>query len=104
VNTSPREQYWGTVHLFIGTVRSPDEITFVSLITNDNQNTNYHGLNDLLLFKSVLPFVSRRRHTEAPWIVALAYTFVLCLLAYHPAEGVSAWRIFGEEGPQQQHI
>jgi predicted small integral membrane protein len=52
----------------------------VSLITNDNQNTNYHGLNDLLLFKSVLPFVSRRRHTEAPWIVASAYTFVLCLL------------------------
>jgi hypothetical protein len=102
VNTSPREQYWGTVHLFIGTGRSQDEIIFVSLITNHNQNTNYHGLNGLLLFKSVLPFVSRRRHTEAPWMVASAYTFVLCLLAYHPAEGVSSWRTFGEEeGPQQ---
>jgi hypothetical protein len=60
VNTSQREQYWGTVHLFIGTGRSPDKITFVSLITNHNQNTSYHGLNGLLLFKSVLPFVSKR--------------------------------------------
>jgi hypothetical protein len=26
---------------------------------------------------------------------------MLCLLAYHPAEGVFAWRTFGEEeGPQ----
>ena len=36
VNTSQREQYEGTVHLFIGTGRSPDEITFVSLVTNHN--------------------------------------------------------------------
>jgi hypothetical protein len=41
-------------------------------------------------------------HAEAPWIVALAYTFLLCLLAYYPAEGVFTWRTFGEEeGPQQ---
>jgi hypothetical protein len=36
VNTSQREQYGGTVHLFIGTGRNPDEITFVSLVTNHN--------------------------------------------------------------------
>jgi hypothetical protein len=60
VNTSQRGQYGGTVHLFIGTGRSPDKITFVSLITNHNHDTSYHGLNGLLLFKSVLPFVSRR--------------------------------------------
>jgi hypothetical protein len=102
VNTSQREQYWGTVHLFIGTGRSPDKITFVSLITNHNQNTNHQGLNGLLLFKSVLPFVSRHCHPEAPWIVASACTFVLCKFAYHTAEGVFAWRTFGaEEGPQQ---
>jgi hypothetical protein len=59
MNTSQREQYRGTVHLFIGTGRSPDKITVVSLITNHNQNTNYQGLNGLLLLKSVLPFVSR---------------------------------------------
>jgi hypothetical protein len=75
----------------------------VSLITNHNQNTNYQGLNGLFLFKSVLPFVSRRCHAEAPWIVAPACTFVLCQFAYHTAEGVFAWRTFGEEeGPQQK--
>jgi hypothetical protein len=36
VNTSQREQYGGTVHLFIGTGRCPDEITFVSSVTNHN--------------------------------------------------------------------
>jgi hypothetical protein len=102
VNTSQREQCWGTVHLFIGTGRSPDKITFVSLITNHNQNTTYHGLNGLLLFKSVLPFVSRCCHAEAPWIVASACTLVLCQFAYHTTEGVFAWRTFGEEEDPQQ--
>jgi hypothetical protein len=58
VNTSPREQYEVTVHLFIGTRRIPVEITFMSLITNYKRDTNYQGLNGLFLFKSVLPFVS----------------------------------------------
>jgi hypothetical protein len=53
-----REQYGGTVHLFIGTRYSPDKITFVSLTTNHNHDTNYQGLSGLFLFKSVLPFVS----------------------------------------------
>jgi hypothetical protein len=39
--TIQREQYRGTVHLFIGTGRSPDEITSMSLITNYDHNTNY---------------------------------------------------------------
>jgi hypothetical protein len=103
VNTSQREQYRGTVHLFIGTGHSPDKITFVSLITNHNQNTNYQGLNGLLLFKSVLPFVSRRCHAEAPRSIASAYTFVLCQFTYHTTEGVFAWRTFDEEVPQQKY-
>jgi hypothetical protein len=41
VNTSQREQYMVTVHLFIGTGRSPVEITFVSLMTNYKCDTNY---------------------------------------------------------------
>jgi hypothetical protein len=53
VITSKCEQYGNTVHLFIGTGRSPDKITFVSLITNYNHNTNYQGLCSLFLFKSV---------------------------------------------------
>jgi hypothetical protein len=59
VNTRPREQYGVTVHLFIGTRRSPVKITFMSLITNYKRDTNYHGLIGLFLFKSVQPFVSR---------------------------------------------
>jgi hypothetical protein len=56
--TSPHEQYRGTVHLFIGMGHSPDKITFMSLITNHNHDTNYQGLCGLFLFKSVPPFVS----------------------------------------------
>jgi hypothetical protein len=52
-----REQYMGTVHLFIGTGRSPEKNTSVSLITNYNHNTDYQGLYSLLLFKSVSSFV-----------------------------------------------
>jgi hypothetical protein len=52
------EKYRGTVHLFIGTRRSPGKITFVSLITNYNHNTDYKGLYSIFLFKSVLPFIS----------------------------------------------
>jgi hypothetical protein len=60
MNTSQREQYGGTVHLFIGTRRSPVKITFMTLITSYNHDTNYHGLIGLFPFKSVQPFVSRR--------------------------------------------
>jgi hypothetical protein len=59
VNTRQCEQYGGTVHLFIGTRRSPVKITFMSLKTSYNHDTNYHGLIGLFLFKSVQPFVSR---------------------------------------------
>jgi hypothetical protein len=47
-----------TVHLFIGTGHNPVKITFISLITSYNHDTNYQGLSGLFLFKSVLPFVS----------------------------------------------
>jgi hypothetical protein len=49
VNTSQREQYEGTVHLFIGTRRSPVKIAFMSLMTSYNHDTNYHGLIGLFL-------------------------------------------------------
>jgi hypothetical protein len=58
-NTSQREQYRGTVHLFIGMGRSQVKIMFMSLMTSYNHDTNYHGLIGLFLFKSVQPFVSR---------------------------------------------
>ena len=55
---SQRGQYESTVHLFIGMGHSPNKITFMSLITNHNHDTNYQGLCGLFLFKSVPPFVS----------------------------------------------
>jgi hypothetical protein len=58
--TSQPEQYGVTVLLFIGTGCSPVEITFMSFVTNYKHDTSYHGVNGLFLFKSVLPFVSRR--------------------------------------------
>jgi hypothetical protein len=64
VNTSQREHYEGTVHLFIGTGRSLVKITFMSLMTSYNHDTNYHGLIGLFLFKSVQPFVLR--HVAMP--------------------------------------
>jgi hypothetical protein len=39
--TMQRELYKGTVHLLIGTGRSLNEITSMSLITNYDHNTNY---------------------------------------------------------------
>jgi hypothetical protein len=59
-NTSQREQYRSTVHLFIGTGRSPVKITFMSFTTDYNHDTNYHGPICIFIFKSVQPFVSRR--------------------------------------------
>jgi hypothetical protein len=58
--TSQREQYRGTVNLFIGTGRSLCEITSMSFTTGYNHDTNYHGSIGLFIFKSVQPFVSRR--------------------------------------------
>jgi hypothetical protein len=62
--TGQREQYGGTVHLFIDTGRSPVKITFMSSTTSYNHDTNYHGPIGLFLFKSVQSFVSR--HVTMP--------------------------------------
>jgi hypothetical protein len=56
VNTSQREQYRGTVHLFIGTRRSLCKITFMPFMFTIDIRTIYRGLNSLFLFKSV-PFL-----------------------------------------------
>jgi hypothetical protein len=55
VNTSQREQYGGTVHLFIGTWRSLCKITFTLFMFTIDLRTIYRGLDSLFLFKSV-PF------------------------------------------------
>jgi hypothetical protein len=42
----------GTVHLFIGTGRSSDKNTFVTLTYTHNPNTKHQGLTSLFLFGS----------------------------------------------------
>jgi hypothetical protein len=53
VITIQREQYGVTIHLFIGTGRSPDKITSMSLTFTLNQKANYQGLSSLFPFRSV---------------------------------------------------
>jgi hypothetical protein len=55
MSTSQREQYGGTVHLFIGIGRSLYEITSMPFIFTIDLRIIYRGLNSLFLFKSV-PF------------------------------------------------
>jgi hypothetical protein len=50
-----REQYWGTVHLFIGTGRSPCKITLMPFTFANDSIVIHRDLNSLFLFKSV-PF------------------------------------------------
>ena len=54
-NTSQREQYGGTVHLFIGTGYNPYKITYMPFTFGGNSIVIYRGLNGLFIFKSV-PF------------------------------------------------
>jgi hypothetical protein len=54
-STSQREQYGGTVHLFIGTGRSLCKFTLMPFIFTIDLWTTQWGLDSLFLFKSV-PF------------------------------------------------
>ena len=50
---SHREQYGSTVHLFIGTGRSPCKITPMPFTFANNSIVIHRGLNSLFIFKSV---------------------------------------------------
>jgi hypothetical protein len=50
---SPREQYWSTIHLFIGTRRSPCKITLMPFTFANNSIVIHRGLDSLFPFKSV---------------------------------------------------
>jgi hypothetical protein len=53
VSTSQREQYGGTVHIFIGTGRSLCKITFMPFMFTIDLRTIHRRLDDLFPFKSV---------------------------------------------------
>jgi hypothetical protein len=69
VNTSQREQYRGTVHLFIGTRHSSCKITSKPFTFANIFKVIHRGLNSLFPFKSVPLFC---RYAEAPLHVASA--------------------------------
>jgi hypothetical protein len=60
--SSQREQYGSTVHLFIGTGRSPCKITLMPFTFINNSIVILRGLIWLFIFKSVSPFCC---HAEA---------------------------------------
>jgi hypothetical protein len=53
-----RDQYRGTVHLFIGTAHSLYKITFMPFTFDNNSIVIYRGLNSLFIFKSVSSFAT----------------------------------------------
>jgi hypothetical protein len=61
---STREQYGGTVHLFIGTVHNLYIITFMPFTMNYNNDKEYHGSLSHFIFKLVHPFVLK--HVTVP--------------------------------------
>jgi hypothetical protein len=62
---SQREQYGSTVHLFIGTGRSPCKITSRPFAFDNNSIVIHRGLDSLFLFKSVSFFLSLCRSSLA---------------------------------------
>jgi hypothetical protein len=63
--SSQREQYGNTVHLFIGTGRSPCKITSRPFAFDNNSIVLYLGLDSLFLFKSVSSFLPSCRSSLA---------------------------------------
>jgi hypothetical protein len=62
---SQRKQYGSTVHLFIGTGRSPCKITSRPFVFANNSIVIHRGLDSLFLFKSVSFFLSLCRSSLA---------------------------------------
>jgi hypothetical protein len=77
--TIQREQYGVTVHLFIGTWRSLDKITFIPLTFTLSYNTSYQGLSSHFPLRSV----SSSIQAETPWATASASIHVTFGLYIH---------------------
>jgi hypothetical protein len=50
------EQYGVTLHLFIGTGRSPGKVTFMYLAFTINHKASYQGLSSIFSFRLVPSF------------------------------------------------
>jgi hypothetical protein len=79
--SNQREQYGSTVHLFIGTGRSPCKITSRPFAFDNNSIVIYQGLDSLFLFKSV-SFLLPTCRSSLAHSFGSAQTFVFLML--HP--------------------
>jgi hypothetical protein len=74
---SQREQYRSTVHLFIGTGRSPCKITPMPFTFANNSIVIHRGLNSLFPFKSVY-FSAITPKLPCVWLRLCAILHILC--------------------------
>ena len=77
--SNQREQYGSTVHLFIGTGRSPCKITSRPFAFDNNSIVIYQGLDSLFLFKSV-SFLLPTCRSSLAHSFGSAQTFVFLML------------------------
>ena len=94
--SNPREQYGGTVHLFIGTGRSLCIITFMPFTIDYNNDTKHHGSLSQFIFKSVRPFIF-----GYAIIPKLHEWYLRHYVRAASAEAVSFCRTFGDEAWSQ---
>jgi hypothetical protein len=74
---SQREQYGNTVHLFIGTGRSPCKITLMPFTFINNFIVILRGLIWLFIFKSVSPFPPLCRSSSAhSFVIVLSFVVI----------------------------
>ena len=78
---SQREQYENTVHLFIGTGRSPCKITFMPFTFANNSIVILRGLNCLFIFKSV-PFSDITLKVSCAQLRLCTNLHILCTPSY----------------------
>jgi len=111
---SPREQYGGTIHLFIGTGHNPYKITFMPFTFDNNSIVICRGLNSLFIFKSVSHFVATPKLScsHLRRCINLRITLVYCDVDLNPKIPVHTlysrntvkscfWGPSEAEGPQQ---
>jgi hypothetical protein len=80
-STSQREQYGGTVHLFIGTGRTLCEFTFMSSTNYYNHNTCYHGPIGHFIFKSMRLAVRLRSSLIGSFDIVPVLAFRRCFFS-----------------------
>jgi hypothetical protein len=86
MNTSQREQYRGTVHLFIGTGRNLCKITFMPFMFTIDLRTIQRGLNSLFPLSQFLFLPLSRSSLACSFGVASTFVstmlFILCTILF----------------------